>query len=167
MKYLAEEYEKLQTRLNRMKEISEWMESFMNTLGPDWHCYESIGGNLQNRPSIYFTLNYKETSNYVEYPGCHAEMEIYVSLSTDNIQLKKIGVYFAQTKENNHSNRDIRYLLDELKLSDIEFIKELGLTINGIAYKSPNSAGIVLKKLQEYKKLRAIEKDFKKRGCKK
>lgn len=167
MKYLAEECEKLQLRLNKMKEISEKMESFMNTLGPDWHCHECICGNLQNRPSVNFTLNYKETSNYVEYPGCHAEMEIYVSLSTNNIQLKKIGVYFAQTKENEVANRNIRYLLSDLKLSDMEFMKELGLTINGIAYKSPNSAGIVLKKLQEYKKLQALEKDFKKRGCKK
>lgn len=167
MKYLEEECEKLQKRVNRLKEVSDWADTLMATLGPNWTCNECMSGNLQKRPSVELRLYYKETSNYIDFPhGCHASMILYVSLATNLIQLNDIQVNFAQSNENYAANRDIRYLLSELRLNDVEFIKELGLTINGIAYKSPNSAGIILKKLQEYKKLRAIEKDFKKR-CKK
>ena len=166
MKFLAEEYDDIKSKLDRIKVIDEWTEKTLEELGDNWECSASLGGNFQSAPYVSLQFRYKKDFNGY-YDNSKAYVELTASIKAQWIRLDHLYLRpMLQTKITDDSNNEVQHKLGKLHIKDIPTIVDLMKTIPTISEADPNPMGYFEKRLTEYSKKQEIEKEFKSRGKK-
>ena len=158
MKFLAEEYNDILAKLDRIKVIDEWAEKTLEELGANWECFASIGGNFQSAPYVSLNFRYKKTK---------ADVGISATVKGQWIRLDSLYVVPAlRNKTTDDSYNEVQHKLGKLHIKDVPMIVDLMKAIPTISEADPNPMSYFEKRLIEYGKKQEIEKEFKSRGKK-
>jgi len=158
MKFLAEEYNDILAKLDRIKVIDEWAEKTLEELGDNWECFAYLGGNFQSAPYAGLNFRYKKTK---------ADVGISAAIKGQWIRLDSLYVVPAlRTKTTDDSYNEVQHKLGKLHIKDVPMIVDLMKVIPTISEGDPNPMSYFEKRLIEYSKKQEIEKEFKSRGKK-
>ena len=158
MKFLAEEYNDILAKLDRIKVIDEWAEKTLEELGDNWECFAYLGGNFQSAPYVGLNFRYKKTK---------ADVGISAAIKGQWIRLDSLYVVPAlRTKVSDDSYNEVQHKLGKLHIKDVPMIVDLMKVIPTISEGDPNPMSYFEKRLLEYSKKQEIEKEFKSRGKK-
>ena len=166
MKFLAEEYNDIKSKLDRIETIDEWAEKTLEELGDNWECSASIGGNFQSAPYVSLQFRYKKDFNGY-YDNSKAYVELTASIKAQWIRLDHLYMRpMLQTKITDDSNNEVQHKLGKLHIKDVPMIVDLMKVIPTISEADSNPMSYFEKRLMEYSKKQEIEKEFKSRGKK-
>ena len=166
MKFLAEEYNDIKAKLDRIETIDEWAQKTLEELGDNWECSASLGGNFQSAPYVSLTFWYKKAFDGF-YDNSKARIELSAAIKGQWIRLDKLFVTpMLRTKTTDESFNEVQHKLSRLHIKDVPTIIDLMKAIPTISEADPNPMSYFEKRLTEYGKKKEIEKDFKSRGKK-
>ena len=144
MKFLAEEYNDIQAKLDRIKVIDEWAEKTLEGLGDNWECFAYLGGNFQSAPYVGLNFRYKKTK---------ADVGISAAIKGQWIRLDSLYVVPAlRTKTTDDSYNEVQHKLGKLHIKDVPMIIDLMKVIPTISEGDPNPMSYFEKRLMEYSK---------------
>ena len=166
MKFLAEEYNDIKSKLDRIETIDEWAEKTLEELGDNWYCQASLGGNFQSAP--YVSLNFWYKKNFEGfYDNSKALVQLSAAIKGQWIRLDNLYVRpMLRTKASDDSSNEVQHRLGKLHIKDVPMIVDLMKVIPTISEADPNPMSYFEKRLTEYSKKQEIEKEFKSRGKK-
>jgi hypothetical protein len=155
MKFLAEEYNDILVKLDRIEVIDEWAEKTLEELGKNWECFASLGGNFQSSPYVYLQFRYKKTK---------AEVNLSAGVKGQWIRLDNLYVVpMLRSKTTDDSYNEVQHKLGKFHIKDVPTIVDYMKAIPTISEVDPNPMSYFEKRLMEYEKKKKIEEDFKKR----
>lgn len=166
MKFLAEEYNDLKFKLDRIETIDEWAQKTLEELGDNWECSASLGGNFQSAPYVSLNFWYKKSFKGF-YDNSKALVQLSAAIKGQWIRLDNLYVRpMLRTKDGDDSCNEVQHKLGKLHIKDVPMIVDLMKTIPTISEADPNPMSYFEKRLTEYSKKLEIEKEFKSRGKK-